>query len=146
MAVVAGLPRLAGRSPLFRWMFENREEFAAVIGSPPDWSNLAVGFARTKLLDRNGKPPTAETARITWWKVRRYAAELNARGVAGSEALRVKPIPQKLVRRPARAPRALPEPATLPVGVQLIEPPPAPSANIAADLDRGRSWITRRGG
>ena len=57
-----GLPRIAGRSALYRWMMLNREEFERqLVGGRPDWSALATAFGRFGLLDRNRHLPTGQT-------------------------------------------------------------------------------------
>ena len=63
----AEVARAPLHSPLGIWMREHRAELEQMIlGRRPDWDDLAQHFARAKLLDHTGKPPTASTARLTW--------------------------------------------------------------------------------
>src|SRR4051812_30332987 len=68
-AMEAGASR---RSPLRRWMEDNRESFAKTLaeaGSRPNWTAIARVLAEDGLKDADGNPPTAKTATQTWWKV-----------------------------------------------------------------------------
>jgi hypothetical protein len=67
----AEVARAPLHSPLGIWMREHRAELEQMLhGKRPNWDDLAQHFARAKLLDHTGKPPTANTARITWKMVR----------------------------------------------------------------------------
>ena len=60
------------RSTLFYWLVEFHDEIAqAAAGRFIRWEPLRVRFAELGLTDGDGKPATAETARTTWFKVRK---------------------------------------------------------------------------
>lgn len=64
--------RQVGHSNLYRWMHRHRFKMKARIEHErPDWVALADAFAELGLMDRTGKPATAETARKTWYQVRK---------------------------------------------------------------------------
>jgi hypothetical protein len=68
------------RSPLWRWMHQNHDRLSALFEqAPPAWEVLVETFAGMGLTDRAGKNPTAETARKTWYRVRRNIAAARAR-------------------------------------------------------------------
>ena len=60
------------RSTLYLWMFANFEEFEATVADAgrPNWGALAKAFAEEGLVGLRNQPPTAEGARLTWFKVR----------------------------------------------------------------------------
>jgi hypothetical protein len=62
----------ARRSPLYVWMLENHAIFRVVVTEAirPNWAALAQRFAAEGLNDADGKAPTAETVRQTWWRHR----------------------------------------------------------------------------
>ncbi len=60
------------RSTLFYWLVEHHDEIAqAAAGRSIRWEPLRVRFAELGLTDGDGKPATAETSRLTWFKVRK---------------------------------------------------------------------------
>jgi len=64
-----------GRSPLYRWMRRHHDALAAAFAeTPPTWIPLAAEMAAVGLTDADGKPPTAASARQTWYRVRRDLA------------------------------------------------------------------------
>lgn len=64
-----------GRSPLYRWMRRHHDTLAAAFAeTPPAWGPLAAELAAVGLTDARGKPPTAASARQTWYRVRRDVA------------------------------------------------------------------------
>ena len=161
MEAAEGLPRMAGRSSLYRWMMANREELGReLLGARPDWSALALVFGRHGLLDRNRHMPTGQTARMTWWRVRQDAAKLHGAGVSESDALSIAPQPEHLVDRrtkrrvKAAAKKLRPntaakraEPREPPPGVREVQPPASQGAedqiaNAMRQLDKGKSWIS----
>lgn len=156
--MVGKLPRSAGRSSLFDWMHKNRAEFAAELGSRPDWSNWAVVFGTAGLLDRTDKPPTGRTARITWWKVRIYAKKLDEAGappIRPTVVVRSPPDPPKKRLRPAPS-LVIPDPPVMPPDVRMLaKDVPArveTSVHAASDkvkealrmLAQENSWLPRR--
>jgi len=60
------------RSTLFYWLVEHHNEIAqAAAGRSIRWEPLRIRFAELGLTDGDGKPATAETSRLTWFKVRK---------------------------------------------------------------------------
>jgi hypothetical protein len=67
------------RSALWRWMRENHDSLSALFEvASPAWTSLAETFGGMGLTDRDGKNPTAATARMTWYRVRRNVAAARA--------------------------------------------------------------------
>ena len=67
------------RSALFWWLFENRVAIAQrAQGRKLDWDELCTTFGEHGLTDIDGKPPTVRTARMTWWRVRKEYARIEA--------------------------------------------------------------------
>jgi hypothetical protein len=75
------------RSPLWRWMRENHDSLSALFEvASPAWASLAETFGGMGLTDREGKNPTAETARKTWYRVRRDMKRVRAAQRTGAVA------------------------------------------------------------
>jgi hypothetical protein len=71
-------------------MHRNHDRLSALFElAPPAWEVLVETFGGMGLTDRAGKNPTAETARKTWYRVRR--------NIAAARAQRAKPAPDGLV-------------------------------------------------
>jgi hypothetical protein len=70
-AALSGRGRYAGRSSLYWWMWENFAELqeARAKGARADWRSAVEEMTRVGLTDRNGNPPSPETARKTWSRV-----------------------------------------------------------------------------
>jgi hypothetical protein len=68
------------RSSLYLWMLKNHDEFAASLAEAgrPNWQAIAEAFGAEGLTDLRNKPPTAEGARQTWFKVRKAVAKAPA--------------------------------------------------------------------
>jgi hypothetical protein len=64
------------RSTLYEWMIENHDDFSDVISKTvrPNWSALAKTFSDSGYKDGDGKPPTGEVCRQSWWRVRKALA------------------------------------------------------------------------
>ena len=63
------------RSKLFAWMVSNHDEFAEVVADAvrPNWQGIAQFlFEREGLTDAEGKAPSGDVARRTWWKARKH--------------------------------------------------------------------------
>jgi len=59
------------RSTLYHFMRQNHDELSTVFEeAPPAWGPLAERFDTMGLTDRGGKPPSANTARMTWYRAR----------------------------------------------------------------------------
>jgi hypothetical protein len=117
---------MARRSELYSWMMQNHEQFAAVVAEAvrPNWRAIAEAFASEGLTDADGKPPSAEATRQTWWKVRkavkartasragkmRPETRLPAKGPASEQVTRLHRLfddkPAQQGERPAPAVRA----------------------------------------
>lgn len=118
-----------GRAPLYRWLRQHHDWFAARLnGQRPDWQALADGFSeRLGLRMADGRPLTAERVRQTWWRVRRDVAA-------------------------TRATRRLPEPpavrvVVLPPAVPVPEPPaPQGGGDALANLRRQLNQRSGRNG
>jgi hypothetical protein len=57
------------RSPLYQWMRARHDELLDVLARPR-WGTVAEFFAARGIKDGGGNPPTPETARATWYRVR----------------------------------------------------------------------------
>jgi len=86
---------------LYRWMRVRYRSFLALLAESrrPSWKRIAAGFAGIGIRDGLGNPPTAETVRQTWWKVRRDIDTFEARSQLSALASctqrhDVKPAPQ----------------------------------------------------
>jgi hypothetical protein len=64
---------LAARSPLYRWLFENRDEIAAVLAAQPrpGWQALAATAADAGVRTADGEAPSRHLTRKTWKLVER---------------------------------------------------------------------------
>lgn len=61
----------ARRSPLFRWLILRHDAFAAMLREyPASWNAIADALATLGVTDGQGKAPTAERVRKTWWDAR----------------------------------------------------------------------------
>ena len=67
------------RSSLFWWLFDNHAAIAQrAEGRRLDWTELCTTFRDHGLTDLDGKAPTVRTARMTWWRVRKEHARVEA--------------------------------------------------------------------
>lgn len=67
----AGVGGRGRHSPLSRWMQTHYDAFATMLADEdPNWNKVAAGFAAMKVHDGQGRPPTGECVRKTWWSVR----------------------------------------------------------------------------
>lgn len=72
----AGVGGRGRHSPLSRWMQAHHDAFATMLADEdPSWNKVAVGFAKMKVHDGQGRPPTGECVRKTWWSVRQARAK-----------------------------------------------------------------------
>ena len=112
------------RSPLYRWMLENFDQFSGTVAEAgrPNWQALAVAFGEGGLRDRLGKAPSAEGTRQTWFLVRQAVAKTPK--LAGRPAAMVpgpsRPVTASGERQPALLPSAAPDERT----VDLTVTPP----------------------
>ena len=67
------------RSKLFEWLLAHHDEMVvASAGRRVEWRRLCAEFAKEGLTDGQGNPPNARTARMTWWRVRKEKARIDA--------------------------------------------------------------------
>jgi hypothetical protein len=131
-AAIGGRKRRARHSKLYLWMREHFDELQAVQGAGrPDWITAAEEFARLGLTDKNEKPPSPHTARMTWTRVSREEAAERER------ALSDLPARKAASSRPARKrENRLEPPVTRPPKPSVDEPeedPARPSFTFIKD-------------
>ena len=67
------------RSKLFEWLLAHHDEMMVASGGRRvEWRRLCAEFAKEGLTDGQGNPPNARTARMTWWRVRKEKARIDA--------------------------------------------------------------------
>jgi hypothetical protein len=67
------------RSLLFWWLFEHHDAvLQSAEGRRQDWEGLCATFESKGLTDLDGNPANARTARMTWWRVRKEKARVDA--------------------------------------------------------------------
>jgi hypothetical protein len=104
--------RDSGRhSPLFWWLVDRVDEFSSVpreqgIG----WNTICKRLESEGVTDAQGKTPTAITARMTWWRVRKYLEKYPSQ--AQKALASPKPAPQPSSPPPARQAENWQPPAT----------------------------------
>lgn len=90
------------KSPVLVWLAENRETIAAgLTKNGPAWGVLAAYLAEKKILDGDGRPPSARNVREAWARVQ--AASQPALQAPWVEVPAVRPIPQPAYQ-PVEAP------------------------------------------
>lgn len=94
LARIAEVARASsGRSKLARWFRIRHDEFLALVEETrPSWEALAKAFAEEGMTTAEGKPFTAETVRVTWYRVRK--------SVEKSRAKRAETVPPVAVEKP----------------------------------------------
>jgi hypothetical protein len=123
-------------SPLFLWMRRHHDRLLAVAaGSRLRWQALVREFAVEGLTDANGNPPSPETARKTWQRVRIAVAAQRERArllaldqddPEPDEPAVAEPVPIVVV--------AEPEPVAMTaLFPPLAEPPPSPEPEPVAE-------------
>ena len=77
--ILNSIARPKTRSSLFWWLFDNHAAIAQrAEGRRLDWTELCTTFCDHGLTDLDGKAPTVRTARMTWWRVRKEHARVEA--------------------------------------------------------------------
>jgi hypothetical protein len=77
--ILNGIARPKTRSSLFWWLFDNHAAIAQrAEGRRFDWTELCTTFRDQGPTDLDGKAPTVRTARMTWWRVRKEHARIEA--------------------------------------------------------------------
>jgi hypothetical protein len=129
------------RSALYKWLRRNHEQFSETLAEAgrPDWSVIARAFGEEGLTDGDGKPPSKEGARQTWYKVKKdlvSAARRKAGGVTRGVAV-VHDRPSGHLQRPPAQESREPEPS-----------PEAPNSGISGLFDKAdaeqRPWMPRQ--
>jgi hypothetical protein len=114
---------MSKRSSLYRWMAENHDMFAEVLrkAGRPNWEALAKTLGEQGLSDAGNKPPSEETTRQTWWKVRKAMKARRDR----------RPPPQPQLPSPQR-----PDPVRAPAVSTDLDTPAAPDDDAKIVLRR----------
>ena len=100
-AVVNYLRQGPDRSTLFWWLAEHHDALMeASDGKPIRWGPLASRLASFGLTDREGKPASPETVRLTWKRVRRFVADQAAAKLARDRTRKVQPSRMPATWRP----------------------------------------------
>lgn len=135
------------RSPLYRWLRAHHDQLADTLHRPR-WEVVATWLTGQGIVDGDGKPPSADIARLTWWKVRGEVAA--ARALAsrrGSDPL----APDELARGVRVALSAVPtetgspqprmaldiRPARARADLPIAPPPAVPAFAQAGPADSG---------
>ncbi len=114
---------MSKRSSLYRWMIENHDMFADVLrkAGRPNWEALAKTLGEQGLSDAGNNPPSEETTRQTWWKVRKAIKARRDR----------RPALQHLPTPPQR-----PDPVRPPSAYPDLDTPAAPDDDAKIVLTR----------
>lgn len=87
------------RSPLDAYYEANHDDLLAGLQATPHrikWGEVAAKLAEYGVMDALGNPPSEETARQTWYRVRkRMAARKPARKTNGHRPVDVAPAPEQ---------------------------------------------------
>jgi hypothetical protein len=112
---------LEARSPLYRWLFENRDEITAVLAAQvrPGWQALAATAAEAGVRTAGGHAPSRHLTRKTWMLVERAMTK-------------------------SGQPRPAPTPAVAAVLPAIIERQPIPGRSPVLPVDPGASPPKRR--
>src|SRR5271157_2700825 len=74
------LKKIRTRSTLFDWLLETHDQLlSAARGGRIPWTLLYRELAKQGLMDMTGKPPTPETVRKTWERVRKEKKRIEER-------------------------------------------------------------------
>lgn len=127
-AVISYLQQGPDRSPLFWWLAEHHDALTeANDGKPIRWGPLAARLASFGLTDREGKPASPETVRLTWKRVRRFVADQAAARLARDRTRKMQPSRMPATWRP-----------------QSADPPTPPAeAESASRADANKAVIRR---
>ena len=126
-----------GRSPLYRWLWERHDDFAALLAdNSPDWAALTEGFKSLGLTGRGGVVLIPETVRNTWWRVRKeYGAASRAQRAASSPAEPPRPARAAIPEAAAQAAPPSPPPSFR-RDVELAPPPDQALANLRREINK----------
>jgi len=113
------------RSTLFWYMLDNYEDLSrSAARTRIRWVPLSERFAALGLLDGQGKTPTAENARLTWWNVRQEVAKRQAEHRQETQPA----MPPSRLPATWRPQAATPPPSRLGVAQPANGPAPATNA------------------
>lgn len=126
-AILKAIEHGPERSSLFWYMLDNHEDLArAAARTRIRWAPLAQQFAALGLLDGDGKTPTAENARRTWWNFRKEVAKRKAEDRHDAEP----------TIQPSRLPVTWrPQPATPPPSSRAVVQPRSSPATVFDNRD-----------
>ena len=146
------------RSPLWRWMHRNHDRLSALFAeAPPAWEVLVETFGGMGLTDRAGRNPTAETARKTWYRVRRNIAAARARrtkpphaaSVPGAASMSTTWARSAAPSVPVSPPAGEPDPRPRKFGLAQLRghpasaPPPSPPVPEPERIQRSPEEVER---
>ena len=127
--VLSAQRREGEHSPLFLWLLEHHDAIVASLqGGRIGWGAFCAAIAEGGFTDATGKPPSENTARITWYRVRRLAARQRAAREAADDR---GPEPRVLPRPPSKM-----SPAARPLQANRL-PPPREAPSPTRDADTG---------
>jgi hypothetical protein len=109
------------RSSLFWWLLHHHDGvIQSAEGRRQDWRGLCASFQSLGLTDLDGNPANVRTARMTWWRVRKEKARI--------DALRAAESAERERRAAANPRRDMPSRFTgsFPAPLSDRQPPPAP--------------------
>jgi len=122
------------RSPLYRWLRSNHDQFLEAWREGADWPAFVQAFAALGLTDRTGKPPVPETARKTWLQVRKDIAKVKADDTKRAPSLAPDEIAPGVRAAPVRRTDDAPRPR-----ITLDARPATPRLNTATARSASRS-------
>ena len=118
------------RSALYHWMWQNHDGLSALFEeATPAWAILAETFGGMELTDRDGKSPTAKTARMTWYRVRLDVKQFRC-GNVRCDARGPSPGFVTIAWTDSSHPSRSPDPLMTPEDTRQDEPPPEPEFKI----------------
>lgn len=118
--ILGEISRPTTRSGLFWWLYSEHDRITAdAAGLRLNWKTLAQEFEAAGLVTASGQPPSPETARQTWKRVRKAVAAARARAAARPVTSRRAPV----VIAPGRQEAPSPSPFVPPVGPQHLSAP-----------------------
>ncbi len=138
--ILKSVGRPGTRSSLFWWLFDNH---ALVVQSADgrrlDWKRLCIAFGEQGLTDLEGNAPTAATARMTWWRVRKEHTRIEALRAAEREERELRAAANPRRQMPSQFPKGDYGP---PLATTEAAKPPATTAEQAS---RGFQLSTAEG-
>lgn len=91
-AIIRAIDHSPDRSSLFWWLFDHHDEIRhPASGKRITWAPVVAQVAALGLTDRDGKPATPGTVRLTWYRVRQEVARRRAAQLTGMNPARHQP-------------------------------------------------------